>query len=148
MDFYITQLEAQGLSRSGVKRKKEEGRTPAPRGPGSCFGPGTGTKIGYGYQDRVRVPRPGTGTKTGYGYQDRVRAPCGRRYRRVLRTTRTWTGLPVPAWERGLLLLIRAAMCSGSEAGSYLRRIDFVYHSTLGLRVIKKKKKIGAAGEP
>ena len=32
-------------------------------------------------------------------------------------------------------------MCSGSEAGSYLRRMDFVYHSTLGLRVIRKKKK-------
>jgi len=31
-------------------------------------------------------------------------------------------------------------MCSGSEAGSYLRLIDFVYHSTLGLRVVKKKK--------
>ena len=31
-------------------------------------------------------------------------------------------------------------MCSGSEAGSYLRLVDFVYHSTLGLRVIKKKK--------
>ena len=31
-------------------------------------------------------------------------------------------------------------MCSGSEAGSYSRLIDFVYHSTLGLRVIKKKK--------
>ena len=31
-------------------------------------------------------------------------------------------------------------MCSGSGAGSYLRLIDFVYHSTLGLRVIKKKK--------
>ena len=30
-------------------------------------------------------------------------------------------------------------MCSGSEAGSYLRPIDFVYRSTLGLRVIKKK---------
>jgi len=30
-------------------------------------------------------------------------------------------------------------MCSGSEAGSYLRLIDFVYHSTLGLRVIKKE---------
>ena len=29
-------------------------------------------------------------------------------------------------------------MCSASEAGSYLRLIDFVYHSTLGLRVIKK----------
>ena len=32
-------------------------------------------------------------------------------------------------------------MCSGSEAGSYLRLIDFVYHSTLGLGVIKTKKK-------
>ena len=32
-------------------------------------------------------------------------------------------------------------MCSGSEAGSYLRLIGFVYHATLGLRVIKKKKK-------
>jgi len=32
-------------------------------------------------------------------------------------------------------------MCSGSEAGSYLRLIDFVYHPTLGLRVITKKQK-------
>jgi len=32
-------------------------------------------------------------------------------------------------------------MCSGSEFGSYLRLIDFVYHSTLGLRVTKTKKK-------
>jgi len=32
-------------------------------------------------------------------------------------------------------------MCSGSESGSYLRLIDFVYHSTLRLRVIKKKKR-------
>ena len=32
-------------------------------------------------------------------------------------------------------------MCSASEAGSYLRLTDFVYHSTLSLRVIKKKKK-------
>ena len=30
-------------------------------------------------------------------------------------------------------------MCSGPEAGSYLRLIDFVYHSTLGLGEIKKK---------
>ena len=37
-------------------------------------------------------------------------------------------------------------VCSGSEAGSYLRLIDFVYHSTLGLRVIKKKKKRKALG--
>ena len=31
-------------------------------------------------------------------------------------------------------------MCSGSETGSYLRIIDSVYHSTLGLREIKEKK--------
>ena len=31
-------------------------------------------------------------------------------------------------------------VCSGSEGGSYLMLIDFVYHSTLGLRVIQKKK--------
>ena len=36
-------------------------------------------------------------------------------------------------------------MCSGSEAGSNLRLIDLVYHSTLGLRVTKKKiQEIGA----
>ena len=34
-------------------------------------------------------------------------------------------------------------MCSGSEAGSYSRLVDFVYHSTLGLRVIKKKMDSG-----
>ena len=32
-------------------------------------------------------------------------------------------------------------MCSGSEAGSYLRLVDFVYLSTLGLRVMKKKRR-------
>jgi len=31
-------------------------------------------------------------------------------------------------------------MCSGSEAGSYVRLIDCVYHSTLGLRVIKRER--------
>ena len=31
-------------------------------------------------------------------------------------------------------------MCSGSEAGSYFRLIDFVHQSTLGVRVIKQKK--------
>jgi len=31
-------------------------------------------------------------------------------------------------------------MCLGSEAGSCIRPIDFVYHSSLGLRVIKKKE--------
>jgi len=40
-------------------------------------------------------------------------------------------------------------MCSGSEAGSYLRLIDFVHHSTLGLRVIKKRREglRGALGD-
>ena len=37
-------------------------------------------------------------------------------------------------------------MCSGSEAGSYLRLIDLVYHPTLGSRVIKKKKKFRVWG--
>jgi len=37
-------------------------------------------------------------------------------------------------------------MCSGPKAGSYLRVIDFVYLSTLGLRVITKK--MGAATSP
>jgi len=36
------------------------------------------------------------------------------------------------------------ALGSGSEARSYLRLLDFVYHSTLGLRVIRKTKKSGA----
>ena len=34
-------------------------------------------------------------------------------------------------------------MYSGSEAGSYVRLIDFVYYPTLGLRVIKKKSRGG-----
>ena len=34
-------------------------------------------------------------------------------------------------------------MCSGFEEGPYSRLIDFVYHSTLGLRVIKKKIRWG-----
>jgi hypothetical protein len=38
-------------------------------------------------------------------------------------------------------------MCSGSEAGSYLRLEDFVYHPPLGWRVIKEKKKIFAFGD-
>ena len=38
--------------------------------------------------------------------------------------------------------------CSGSEAGSCLRLVDFVYHSTLGLRVMKEKKTRSAAGYP
>jgi len=36
--------------------------------------------------------------------------------------------------------------CSGSEAGWYLRLTDCVYHSTLGVRVTKKKQKSGRGG--
>ena len=38
-------------------------------------------------------------------------------------------------------------ICSGSEEGSYSRLIDFVYHSTLGLGVIKKDINKGVVGE-
>ena len=37
-------------------------------------------------------------------------------------------------------------MCSDSEAGSYLRLKDFVYHSTVGLRVIDEKYELDATG--
>jgi hypothetical protein len=36
---------------------------------------------------------------------------------------------------------MQTGLVRGSEAGLYLRFIDTVYHSTLGLRVIKQKKK-------
>jgi hypothetical protein len=32
-------------------------------------------------------------------------------------------------------------MFNGSEAGSYLRRMDFVYHSIPGLRVTTKRRR-------
>jgi len=38
-------------------------------------------------------------------------------------------------------------MCSSSEAGSYLRLIDFGYHLILGMRVIKKKKKVNTSSK-
>ena len=34
-----------------------------------------------------------------------------------------------------------AEMCGGSESVSDVRLIDFAYYSTLGLRVMEKKKK-------
>ena len=51
-------------------------------------------------------------------------------------------------WKWGAHSQWHTEMCSGSEAGSYSRRIDFVYHSTLGLRVIKKKKSVAASPSP
>ena len=42
---------------------------------------------------------------------------------------------------RGKGVGVGVEMCSGSEAGSYLRLIDFVHHSTLGSRVITKRRR-------
>ena len=50
-----------------------------------------------------------------------------------------WTTLSTHPWEG----LAAKHDQHQEEAGSYLRLIDFVYHTTLGLRVIKKKKKEG-----
>ena len=40
--------------------------------------------------------------------------------------------------------VVESSVAAGTrtEAGSYLRRIDFVYHSTLGFRVIQKKEEV------
>ena len=64
----------------------------------------------------------------------------GQHHRRARRHAHGHTlfGVEVEGWG----LNYSAATCSDSEAGSYLRLIDFVYHSTLGLRVIKKKMKV------
>ena len=43
---------------------------------------------------------------------------------------------PTPLFEKNYF----TKMCRSSEAGSYLRLVEFVCHSTLGVRVIKKKK--------
>jgi len=40
-----------------------------------------------------------------------------------------------------------AEMWSRSEEGSYLRLIDFLHHSTLGLGVIKKREDLGRRDE-
>ena len=43
-------------------------------------------------------------------------------------------------WKGALDYYLRK-MCSSSEAVSYVRLTDFVYYSTLGLRVIKQKRR-------
>jgi len=54
-------------------------------------------------------------------------------------------GLGVRVWGsgfgvQGVGFRVEGAGCAGTEEGSYLRLIDFVYHSTLGWRVIKKDR--------
>ena len=48
----------------------------------------------------------------------------------------------LPHTQHVNLRMVKNPDCS--EEGSYVRLIDFVYHSTLGWRVIRKKKR--AAG--
>ena len=50
-----------------------------------------------------------------------------------------WTFIRVPRSEFEDVGCGSTEMCRGSEAGSYVRLIDFVYHSTVCSRVIKKK---------
>ena len=49
----------------------------------------------------------------------------------------------VPALDRDTEIDRDTEMCSGSETGSYLRLIDLLYHSTLGVRVEGKKTRRG-----
>ena len=63
----------------------------------------------------------------------------------VIKNKKKWrSGFGV--WGSGFIVLGVGFGMQGSEAGSYLRRTGFVYHSTLGLRVIKKKKKFRVYG--
>ena len=50
-----------------------------------------------------------------------------------------WTFIREPRSESEDVGCGSTKMCRGSEAGTYVRLIDFVYHSTLCSRVIKKK---------
>ena len=45
-------------------------------------------------------------------------------------------------WNENATVVHDIVLSSGSEAGSYVWLIDFVYHSTLGLRVIKKRRRM------
>jgi len=64
-------------------------------------------------------------------------------YEDIARLSLSRTGVEGPSSRRTyfqkVLLRCTPQMCSGSEAGTYVRLID--YRSTLGVRVIKKKKK-------
>ena len=62
----------------------------------------------------------------------------------------TETGLSRCPCRRATILqdLHVLELCCGSEAGWYLRLVDFVYHSTLGVRVIKKKMSLPPSKHP
>ena len=66
-----------------------------------------------------------------------------------LRTVFTWSAAQVRApSDLGWHGPDQRTWGSTDPLGSYLRLIDFVYHSTVGLRVIKKKKKDPLSATP
>ena len=72
-----------------------------------------------------------------------------RRYLGFRRQGSVWSRGKQATYEcRGLTIENKhcTTMCSGSEACSYLRFIDSAYHSTLGLKVTKKKVDIRGSG--
>jgi len=90
-----------------------------------------------------------------FAYEIVCSSPTSSEYGTHIRQSRPDSGFGVQVNVlkpfKGVLFLIGSGLlqcatswgteiCSGFEAGSYLRLIDFVYHSTLGLRVIKKKR--------
>jgi len=58
----------------------------------------------------------------------------------MARTSRCHHGVEGSGCSTDVRVYHFTEMCSGSEAGSYLRLIDFLHHSTLGLRVMKKRE--------
>jgi len=73
----------------------------------------------------------------------RRRKMTGDRSTKLYRTPMNITTIntvPTPACASQFKNNYFAEMCRGSEAGSYLRLIHFVYPSTLGLRVTKKRR--------
>ena len=83
----------------------------------------------------TRQPRP----DSGLGFQAKVRET----FHLVPSSLRSGGGSPPPSprFDGTSRVPYFIEMCSGSEAGSYLRH-SLLYHSTLGVRVIKKKKKV------
>jgi len=102
--------------------------------------------------EQTRQSRPDSGLRADVAHTRQSRPDSGLGLRHfqderrrnhsscIIQTDPLWWWPPATAY--GVADLYGAEgtdICSGSEAGSYLRLIDFVYHSTLGLRVLKKK---------
>jgi len=102
---------------------------------------------------KVDVRLPGTGHSNSHGARPVHLIITMIKW---IRTSRLSIKKSLSTVSRAMLTSVRSAagegadyfaeMRSGSEEGSYLRLMDFVYHSTVGLRVIKKKRRGEGAG--